>query len=812
MSRDDADAEPLGGHLDKSGFVRVRKGAGETKPPSSGRRWHCLALEVPKQAVFKDMSPNLFDKYSDYLLGEHVMGLEAKNAKGEVMAEPSLSLVLAYDYQVRKKMGRQKGLDLGEDHVGLDPVVQEELRKEEERIRMKERVEESFILPPRTEEPSATLGTTETSVADSIAGGCIAARFALAIIRPTVVERGKVLPETRLGGITRIEEVKAWRIGRERWRAQRIGYPLGKKKVWGKTLGRRQATRVLRRDVTCDPLPQVKSTGFTIRLLYLFAGAEGQTSVVSYLRALLKTKGWQLEALEIDIKRSESSDLTRHRLQDEIIEDISKGKHRVAICTPPCSTWSRVRMANRRGPLPLRSKDHPWGFTWVKQRFKIEVELGYELVRFSIRVWGVVIKHIPSPTMVSRCSCLGSIQKIWALYVARRTGYVCIPPAFGNWRQWNQRSCWPLQLTWPVGVATSGQPLRSMAATQYTGPIDKMCSTTLVRQQQDDSFRTTGTDVYPPKLGEGIAQAIIQRVQDELCPSSKDGEDQKGRREEESTPEEATLEGGEEGKKGDRGRRDEDGNESEEETQHCLGEGTEELTSVARWEGPIKYYYKGKHRTIHDAGGLCSPGRWPVEARKEMDSKEGMRAASSCKRMFLDWIQEQDKKSKEGVKEAFWALAGGKYKRSPFENEMPRYQEMLDRELEDIWRHGLPSEKESEFQKNQSHVAIGRRWGWWMARGGCRWGGQSACGRDHAQGPLSICEEKEKWNLSFTEEDFKDTFAENYKSAEENSADIERQVKEEVNLMMGLEEAKEKYQGRIVHDGSYSTGSRCWIG
>ena len=90
-----------------------------------------------------------------------------------------------------------------------------------------------------------------------------------------------------------------------------------------------------------------------------------------------------------------------------------------------------------------------------------------------------------------------------------------------------------------------------------------------------------------------------------------------------------------------------------------------------------------------------------------------------------------------------------------------------------------------------------------------------------------VFEEKEKWNLSFTEEDFQDITAENYKSAEENSADIRRQVMEEVELgsiiKMSEEEAKKTYQGRlavaalgavpkeigssvvrIVHDGSYS--------
>lgn len=42
-----------------------------------------------------------------------------------------------------------------------------------------------------------------------------------------------------------------------------------------------------------------------------------------------------------------------------------------------------------------------------------------------------------------------------------------------------------------------------------------------------------------------------------------------------------------------------------------------------------------------------------------------------------------------------------------------------------------------------------------------------------------VFEAKEKWNLSFVEEDFRDIFADISKSADENSEDVKRQVLEE---------------------------------
>ena len=117
MSREDQDTEPLAATIDKAGTLKVKKGFGEGKPPRSGEELrqrikllgHCYIfcqLKFPHRAVLRDISPNLFNKYADYLMGEHVMGLKAKDASGEVVAAPTLELVLSYDYQVRKFMAK----------------------------------------------------------------------------------------------------------------------------------------------------------------------------------------------------------------------------------------------------------------------------------------------------------------------------------------------------------------------------------------------------------------------------------------------------------------------------------------------------------------------------------------------------------------------------------------------------------------------------------------------------------------------------------------------------------------------------------
>eukprot|EP00435_Cladocopium_sp_Y103_P074476 s164_g49.t1 len=131
---------------------------------------------------------------------------------------------------------------------------------------------------------------------------------------------------------------------------------------------------------------------FTYRVLYLFAGGERKTSVVEQLRKILLTKGWDLEAVEVDLKRGDQWDLSDESLQDSIIKDLEAGKYHGVICTPPCSTWSRVRCANLRGPPPLRTKEHLWGFPWVGRKWGKELHLGNILVKFSIRVWSTVCR------------------------------------------------------------------------------------------------------------------------------------------------------------------------------------------------------------------------------------------------------------------------------------------------------------------------------------------------------------------------------------------------------------------------------------
>ena len=95
-SREDQDAEPLTAVLDKSGALKVRKGSVETKPPGSpeelrvklrlvAHTYIMTQLKFPNREVLRGVNPVVWNRYADYLLGEHCHQLKAKGPGGETM-------------------------------------------------------------------------------------------------------------------------------------------------------------------------------------------------------------------------------------------------------------------------------------------------------------------------------------------------------------------------------------------------------------------------------------------------------------------------------------------------------------------------------------------------------------------------------------------------------------------------------------------------------------------------------------------------------------------------------------------------------
>ena len=468
--------------------------------------------------------------------------------------------------------------------------------------------------------------------------------------------------------------------------------------------------------------------GFTLRVLYLFAGTERKTSVVAHLRRVAAEKGWKLAAEEIDLKRSQDMDLTQEQLQDQIVSRIKRGEFHVVICTPPCSTWSRVRMANLRGPPPLRSRLHTWGFPWVSKKYEKELKIGSDLVRFSIRVW-VTVNMFPVSADGFLVFLFGEHPEDLGT-VVREEDKVLFEPA-SIWQLQEIRSlvdspssvigtvainqcCWGAPYRKPTRLLSTSLQVLSWGPSAwpsldgegfYQGPLKKNCgcniSHSLARTANDSAFRTTGTDMYPPALDEAIAEAIIQHVLQHPSTPPKVGKDevQKEKMADQKVVAGVVnkdFPGEQEGEVAAGGV----GKDSPDEPGEIAAEEWRSRgKNPDRHEGlPIRCYYKGRLRTIHDGGGICSPGRWPVKARRELEDPEGIRLAACCKQLFWRWLQKCNAKEGLGEKGVFWSVIGGKYKSSPFAEDMAGFRESLDEGLRERGYHPerLPDDRSAE--------------------------------------------------------------------------------------------------------------------
>ena len=116
LSREDTEADVLGATVEKStGTLKIKKGYGECPKPRNPEEFrkrmavlshsYLMAhLKYPQKLALKDLQPQHFLKYLDLMLGDHVLGLKARDKHGDVIATPDFDLMLSYDFQVRRQM------------------------------------------------------------------------------------------------------------------------------------------------------------------------------------------------------------------------------------------------------------------------------------------------------------------------------------------------------------------------------------------------------------------------------------------------------------------------------------------------------------------------------------------------------------------------------------------------------------------------------------------------------------------------------------------------------------------------------------
>ena len=331
------------------------------------------------------------------------------------------------------------------------------------------------------------------------------------------------------------------------------------------------------------------------KCLYLFAGEKRRSDVCSFLKGL----GWS--TIEFDIIRNRKQDLTKQRVQEQLLSQIKKGRFQALVTSPPCDTFSRVKFANRFGPQPTRSKDHPRGFPWISGERRRTNELANVLMDFSFAAIiaqatttpGIVLKEFPED--------LGAVQSGEWAGTSPASAWQWPPMEQirqdGSFREFgvHQHDFGARHLK-PTRILLRGSPAEAKlyeGAPQYDdqgfyiGPIPKLSAkelglTTLAKKGNESEFRTTGTAAWPGELCRWAAESI--HISFKQQPNLPGLSIQGGVKENSSLADYPTY-----------------------------------FPHFDYWKGgagePRKTYTLGKIGDFHDGAGLTSPGRWEPHKR-----------------------------------------------------------------------------------------------------------------------------------------------------------------------------------------------------
>eukprot|EP00435_Cladocopium_sp_Y103_P055789 s679_g18.t1 len=141
ISREEVDPDTLIPHFDSKGNLSVKRGCTRVSEPGNPESLR-VRLTVMKNALLMISlkhtgRPELqgdytrtFEEYKDFLLGEHVWGLNARDAEGFTMSAPPFKLVLSYERAVRREAMRrvnQEGLPIPQalKQAWKDPTTKE---------------------------------------------------------------------------------------------------------------------------------------------------------------------------------------------------------------------------------------------------------------------------------------------------------------------------------------------------------------------------------------------------------------------------------------------------------------------------------------------------------------------------------------------------------------------------------------------------------------------------------------------------------------------------------------------------------------
>ena len=140
-TRDELDPDTLTPVWDSKGNLTVKRGSSRVPMPAGPEElrhrlnvmrnaYIMLVLKFPGRADIGDVTHDLFERYKEYLLGDYVHNLQAKDSADQVIHRPPWHLVLSYEQAIRKQAFRymiteNMSLAAAWEKAWKDPVTKE---------------------------------------------------------------------------------------------------------------------------------------------------------------------------------------------------------------------------------------------------------------------------------------------------------------------------------------------------------------------------------------------------------------------------------------------------------------------------------------------------------------------------------------------------------------------------------------------------------------------------------------------------------------------------------------------------------------
>lgn len=416
-----------------------------------------------------------------------------------------------------------------------------------------------------------------------------------------------------------------------------------------------------------------------------------------HLQAMADELKFCLEMHEFDLIRDSSQDVLVESFWLELIGLIQKCKPFCVIATPPCSTYSRARHFYKQspGPRPIRSRQHPRGFPWLRDRDRQKAEQGTLLAE---RTW----------ELFDLANDLGAffLGEFPEDLGATSTG---VPASFWQMPQFQDTLLFPGCHSFAIFQcqfgALSPKPTRFISnlqhfegptfdgvphfdsAWKYLGPLPKSCPhpgehRKLIGADKTGGWLTAPAAHYPGDLCKFLAVAIAKTWQTLTSAPTGKISSAKGVSPATLHPEPLMR------RENDCEEKIDDDTlillEDEVENDEKEVENDEKeanpLTIQSGCEGPpIKARYAGRCEEFCDGFGLCSPGRWHPSSRQRSRTEDQRLFCNSVRALIQKFCIENI----PHLARATFELALGRMKESIFESHK------LER-LRDEWYDLLP--------------------------------------------------------------------------------------------------------------------------